>query len=192
MDQQITDLIADFSLEQDIVKRAGILKQLQQIYNVPLVSIAKQTGLKPSHISHILRINRLSPLIIDGYYSQSISATHLFVIARLKDPEKATAVFEKVLTDNLSVGATEIIVREVLNDIHDTGEHLKKEEVDAFIRKMNGAGLDATVVQTRSKAKITLTVKGNLEKTSQILSDFMNGEERKEVPTSEVLSVADL
>ncbi len=193
MEQQVNDLIEEFAKEQDIVKRATLLKQLQQLYNVPLITISRRTGLKPSHVSHIMRINRLSPLIIDGYYSQAISATHLFVLARLRDQTQAAKVYERVLADNLSVAATEVLVRETLYNLQDTGEHLKKEQIDMFVRKMNHRGIDATVLQTRTKGKITLQVKGNLEHTSQVLADFMNEQERREEPpATEILSVADL
>ncbi len=192
MDQQINDLIADFIQEQDIVKRAQIVKTLAQEYKVPLVHIAKQTGLKASHISHILRINRLSPLIIDGYYAESISATHLFSIARLKDPQKEIELFETILTNNLSVGATEILVREQRNNIKDTGTHLDKKEIETFTEKMRERNLDTTVIQTRTKAKIVFEVQGNLEHTSQVLRKFMKDQETVVETKIEVLSVADL
>lgn len=192
MEQQVTDLIAEFSLERDIVKRAGILKQLQKVFNVPLIRIAERTGMKPSYISHIMRINRLSPLIIDGYYSGSISGSHLFMIARVKDPERAAEVYEKVLTGSLSVGATENLIREVLHGISDKGEHIDKKIVEKFSQDLRAIGFEAKVIQTRARAKVILETKGNLEETTKRLKELMNGQDHEEAPENEVLQVADL
>lgn len=111
-------------------------------------------------------------MIVDGYYAEDISLSHLFVISRLKDPKKIIDVYEKVLGKNLTVLATEEIVREILYGIKTEGEALTREEKESY-RQQLGKEIKLKIIQTRIKSKLEIEVKGSLAKTTKILRTIL-------------------
>lgn len=165
--------------EKDIFKKAQLIKQLKEQDGMRLIDISKGLRLKPSYISHILRLNKLPALVIDGYYSNTVSPTHLYVIARLKTQEQMIAAYEHVLAHNLAVQDTEMLVRSVLYGVKGIGEYLNQDEKRVFEVGMRQLGIDAKIVQSRVRSKITLEMKGDLLKTSVIMKDIMQLLQRK-------------
>ena len=79
-------------------------------------------------------------MIVDGYYSKLISISHLFMISRLKTKEDMMKIYEKVLSQNLTVLQTEAEVRDILYQIKTTGLVLDKNElknIESLISKHN-------------------------------------------------------
>lgn len=174
MGDQVTQSTFDHILqEQDIFKKAQSILKLKEEQGIRLVDISKGLKLKPSYVSHILRLNKLPPLVIDGYYSNTVSPTHLYVIARLKNHDQMIAAYEHVLAHNLAVQETEILVRTVLYGLKGEGEYLQADERRVFEVAMRQLGIEATVIQSRIRSKLTLEVKGDLLKTSVLMKDIM-------------------
>lgn len=175
MDQEIDSVSTQIKDSQDYFQKAKLLLFLKRDKGVRVSEIGKKIGLKPSYISHILRLNHLPELVKDGYYSKLISVSHLFIISRLKTHKQIIEVYEKILSDDLTTQKTESMVREILYQLKDRGEYLGKEERDEFSKNYNGTDtIHTQIIQSRLKGKLIIEIKGNLEKTSEELRKIMN------------------
>lgn len=175
MTQEIDSVLTQIKTSQDYFKKAKLLLFLKKDKQLPVNEMARHLELKPSYVSHILRLNRLPELVKDGYYSKLISLSHLFIISRLKSSKQMIDVYEKILADTLTTQQTETTVREMLYQIKDQGEYITKGEVEEFSKTYNGSDDTQTkIIQSRLRGKLIVEIKGNLEKTSQELRKIMN------------------
>lgn len=176
MSSDFDQIAESIKKESDIMQKVRLLTHLTKTLDVKIIDIAKKIKVKSSYICHLLRLKRLPEAILDGYYSDSISLSHLFIISRIKDKTKMIDVYEKVLADSLTVKATEELVRDILYGIKTEGEYISPEEKQEYGEKVTGLrkNLKLKIIQTRIKSKIILEVKGNLEKTSKIVRGLLN------------------
>ena len=170
------NLIESIKKETDVMQKVRLLTHLTKTLDVKIIDIARKIKVKSSYICHLLRLKRLPEAILDGYYSNSISLSHLFIISRIKDKTKMIDVYEKVLADSLTVKATEELVRDILYGIKTEGEYIGPEEKKEYSERVMGLrkNLKLKIIQTRIKSKIILEVKGNLENTSKVVRGLLN------------------
>lgn len=176
MDEEIKRLVEQLNKEPDVFTKARIVQFLNKEKNLPIVKLAKILSLKPAYICHLLRLLKLPEIVVDGYYSKIISLSHLMTISRLKRKEEMVAVYESVLSKNLSVKKTEELVREKLFQIKSYGERIDQEtkrKIEEKFKKIDKE-INVKIIQTRIQAKLTLTIRGSLEKTSGILRKIIN------------------
>jgi transcriptional regulator with XRE-family HTH domain len=154
----------------DIFEKARLLKFLKE-KDLRLTDIANELKMKPSYVSHFLRLNKLPDIVVDGYYAKLVSASHLFIIARLKDYKSMVSVYEKILSESLTSTATEILVREELYQTKTEGERIKKDDIERMERLLQRALGDIKLdhIQTRIHSKLTITTKGSLEHTTNVI-----------------------
>lgn len=169
----VTELLNKLRVEEDVFKVSSILHQLIREEQMPLVQVSRELGAKPSYISHLLRIKKLPSIVIDGYYSKTVSLSHLFIISRLTSVDDMIKVYEQVLSGNLPTAKTEELVRELLFHVDSKGERVDKNRVDSLKSKFKDKGIDFEVVQTRTKGRIVLEMKGNLERTSGLIEELL-------------------
>jgi hypothetical protein len=168
----VKDLLDQLRAEDDVFKVSELLHKLIRDEQVPLVQVSRELGAKPSYVSHLMRIKKLPSIIIDGYYSKSVSLSHLFIISRLSSIEDMIKLYEQVLANNLPTAKTEEIVREMLFHIDSKGERVDKHKLQALKDKFKKKGVDFEVTQTRTKGRICLEMKGNLETTTQFIEEL--------------------
>lgn len=162
------NLIESIKNEKDIVKKVNLLYELTKSREVKIKDIASKLGVQSSYVCHLLRLKRIPEVVIDGFYSNNISLSHLFIISRIKEPEKIIQIYEKVLSESLTVKGTEEAVREALYGLKTDGEYLKPEEKNDFAQKITGfkKNFKLQIIQTRIKSKIVFEIKGSLDQTS--------------------------
>jgi hypothetical protein len=119
-----------------LILKAKLLHQLNQGKKISLKKLSETMGLKPAYLCHILRLNRLPEIVIDGYYAKNISLSHLFIISRLSSEEQIITAYEQVLSHNLTVLQTEELIREQLHQIKTSGSYLTGNEKDNYIGKI--------------------------------------------------------
>lgn len=172
---EIDQIIDSIKKESDIMQKVRLLTNLIKTKDIKVKDVAEKLGVKSSYVCHLLRLIRLPDTIIDGYYSDNISLSHLFVISRVKDTGKMVEVYEKVLTESLTVKKTEELVRDILYGVKTQGDYISPEEKENFIQKMKALkkNLNLGIIQTRTKIKIILEIKGDLEDTSQEVRNLM-------------------
>lgn len=170
------DYIQKFNSEKDIFEKAKIVKFLIREKNYKVKEIAEKIGVSSSYICHLERILNLPEMIIDGYYSKLISISHLFLLSRIKNTDILIKVYEKILSDNLTIQQTDNLIREELYQVLNKGDYLKKEEKENLISKFNQKfpGVFLKIIQTKKHGKILINIKGNLEKTSKLIKKIIS------------------
>lgn len=161
---------------KDPIKKARLIKTVIKNHDLRIKEIARQLAMTPSYVCHLLRLTRLSEIIIDGYYSGTVALSHLFVVSRLKNQSSALIAYEKILTNNLTVRQLEEYVREQLYNIQGRGQKLQERVKQALRERYLSIdkNLAVSIVQTRVKARLTLSIKGDPEKTSAVLEKIAN------------------
>lgn len=161
--------------EKDIFHKAKLLHKLQKEEDVPLKFIAEGLDLKPAYICHLLRLNRIPEIIVDGYYSSLISMSHLFIISRVKDVDVMVQIYEKILADGLNAVYTEKLVREHLHGVKTEGDYLPAHEREKYRHagKKDGTHINIDINQSRIKTRLTVEVKGSLQESNNILRRLM-------------------
>lgn len=174
--QLIFDQIKNSS---DYFQKAKLISYLTQHHKLRIKDIAHELQLKPSYLCHIIRLNKLPELIMDGYYSELITISHLFVISLLKSHEDMNSLYEEVLRDNLSVKATEERVRHKLHNVSSEGEYVsEKHSSDTLVFLENKYNAKAKLIQTRIKTKLIIEWSGSrkdrYEKVTSLLKKLLD------------------
>jgi ParB family chromosome partitioning protein len=133
--------------------------------------IASKLAVKPSYLSNLLRILKLPEIIIDGYYSNTISLSHLIVLSRLKTEDDLVSVYEKILSENMTVLQLDEVVREKLYSLDSKGTKIPQEIKNKIIEKYRRLGekVHVQVTQTQIQAKVVIVSKGNRIETTEFL-----------------------
>lgn len=176
MPSDIDTVIEQIKNESNFITKAKLLRFLTVDKEIKIKDAAAKLGMKESYVCHILRLNKLNDMIVDGYYSKLISISHLFIISRLHSTEDIMKAYETVLSNNYTVGQTEELVREMLYKTKTVGEHLAPDELKAATEKIAAMYPGATlkIVQTRVKNKCTVEIKGSLAETTPVMRSLIH------------------
>lgn len=162
--------------ESDVFSKAKLIRHLLKEKNVKVADLAGKLSMTSSYLCHINRLNKLPDIVIDGYYSHLINISHLFLISRVNDEKKLIEIYEKVLSDNLTVKQTEDLIREVVYEVKNKGNYIKPKDKSELIKKIKDKIPDSGVLitQTRTRGKIFFEIKGSLEKSSKLIKEIVN------------------
>ncbi|WP_033956382.1 ParB/RepB/Spo0J family partition protein [Psychroserpens jangbogonensis] len=95
--------------------------------------MSERVGKKRSTIANYLRLLKLDPIIQTGMRDGFISMGHGRAIINIEDQSIQLDIYEKIITDKLSVRATEQLVKNFHNTT--TVSPTKKEELPKYIKK---------------------------------------------------------
>lgn len=171
MREEIEMLLQAFRQETDLFKKGKIVSLLRSTHDMPLKDISRAVGLKPSYLCHLNRLNRIPEIVADGYYSDLITMSHLFILSRLKNSESIIKAYEQVLSRSLTIAQTEEHIRDVLYHVKTDGAYFTEEEKRRLITNISSGNDSVTVhiIQTRVKNKLVIEVKGPLSETSEVM-----------------------
>jgi hypothetical protein len=171
MDQETVKLLESVAKEPDYFNKATLLHHLKNEKKIRIKDLAEKLNLKPAYICHILRLSKLPDIVKDGYYSKTVSLSHLFIIARLETHEQMLAAYEKILGKGLTALQTEALIREMLYDVETEGKYLEKSVIGEFHKSLKDIGQEYSVklIQTRVRGRLIIEVKGGLDKTTPAL-----------------------
>lgn len=175
MNTAATALIHQLIEESDYFKKAQLVDVLRRQECLSVKEIAGQIDKHPSYVSHLNRLLRLPPIVIDGYYSGQVALSHLVILSRLKDPEKMENVYTEILSKGFTSQQTEELIRMQNFDITSEPEKVPPSELHTLVEEVKEKlqGTDVKVVQTRIKGKITLELKGNSKQTTEFLRQVL-------------------
>ncbi len=175
MDKETEKIFLQIKEEKDFLTKAKLIEYLKKDKQLRIIDISRQLNIKPSYICHLLRLNRLPLIVIDGYYSKLISLSHLFVISRIKNNEKIVSLYEKVLAENLTVASTEEEVRKIIHNTKTRGNPLQEKELVKIIEKLKNKWLvnNFKLIQTRIRSKLIIEIKGDLKQTSERIKKIL-------------------
>lgn len=162
--------------EKDPFKKARMIGEKVSKEEVKIKDIAQELGKTSSYVCHLLRLLRLPEIIIDGYYSHTVSLSHLFIISRLKQQKEAIKAYEQTLINTFTIQQLEIYVREKLYHVKTIGEKVDAGTLQNIEKKFSSIDSDirVSVAQTRISASVNIRVSGNTQKTSEILRHIAN------------------
>ena len=171
MIQDITSLLNQIKENKDIFQKSRLLEYLIREKKLRIVDLAIKTGYKPSYICHLMRLKKIPDAVVDGYYSKSISSSHIYILSRLNDAGQMIKLYEKILGENYTVKQTEESVRELIHQVKSVGKYINKENIEKLTKKIleKFPELDIKIIQTRIKGKVILEIKGDLEKSTKTL-----------------------
>ena len=173
MHEKTQKLIDKIKREKDVFAKAKLLLEVKKEGDFKLSKLSKELGLTPSHMSHIIRLNKLPALVIDGFYSDLVSLTHLFIIARLYTEEEMILAYERILAENLTVFQTDELLREILYKVKSEGRYIVPSEKRNFTAQMKKYGFDTKIIQSRTSARLIITTHGNLKETTEKLRQMI-------------------
>lgn len=176
LSDQVLDRLNTIKSHADPLSQAQMLVELKASTPVANKDIAEVLGMKPSNVSHLLRVTKLPEMVLDGYVSKQISFTHLILISRLKKHEDIVNLYEEILQNGYTALQTERRIREILYLVDNFGNYVNKDKLKVYeqrIEKSLGIGAKATIIQTRIKTKVLIEMSGNLAKTTEFIDTFV-------------------
>jgi len=171
MIQDISSLLARIKDEKDIFQKARLIDYILKEKKLRIIDLSKKIGFKSSFICHLLRLKKIPDVVVDGYYSKSISSSHIYILSRLNNTKQMIELYEKILGENYSVKQTEEAVRDYLYQVKSVGKYINKENIEKQTKKIKEKfpELNIQIIQTRIRGRVILEIKGDLEKSSKIL-----------------------
>jgi hypothetical protein len=162
MDQDILGYVNQIKQTNDYFAKAKLITFLVRKKKIKVKDLSVSLGLKPSYLCHIMRLNKLSEIIMDGYYSQLITLSHLFVLSLLTTESDIMDVYEAVLGNSLTVLQTEELVRSKRHGISPAGEYIQEVKIKHIKSKLKESfNAEMKVIQTRIKTKVIIEWKGS-------------------------------
>ena len=115
--ESITMALVENIQRQDLdpIEIALSYQQLIEQVNLTQDQMSKRVGKKRSTITNYLRLLKLAPIIQTGIRDGFISMGHGRAIIAIEDPEQQAEVYQRIISDNLSVRDTEELVRRLQN-----------------------------------------------------------------------------
>lgn len=177
------------------LERAQAYRRLMDEFGLTNSEIAQRVGKSPAYISNSIRLLSLPDSLKDAIMSDQTTEGHVRALSSLEDPRLIVEGYKEVLKKDLSVRATEELVRRMRSQhgilakrsapIHKM--HILSEEVekvrDDLIKTLSFNGKQAGVkyILTNSQAKLEINLPGRAEETaplirkiSEILSGFLH------------------
>lgn len=175
MIQDISSLLNQIKEDKDIFQKSRLIEYILKEKNIRIVDLAGKIGYKSSYICHLLRLKKIPDVVVDGYYSKSISSSHVYILSRLNNKQQMIELYEKILSENYTVRQTEEAVRNYLYQVKSVGKYLNEEYVEKIVKKINEKypEVKIKIVQTRIKGKVIFEIKGSLEESSKILKQVL-------------------
>jgi ParB family chromosome partitioning protein len=176
MIQDITSLLNQIKADKDIFQKSRLLEYVIKEKNLRIIDLANKIGYKSSYICHLLRLKKIPDVVIDGYYSKSISSSHIYVLSRLNDKKQMIELYEKILGESYTVKQTEMAVRDYLYQVKSIGKYINLEVKEKLTQKIieKYPQLNVQIIQTRIKGKVIFEVKGDLETSSRTIKNILD------------------
>src|SRR3989338_9844526 len=175
MIQDITSLLNQIKTDKDIFQKSRLIDYIIKEKNLRIIDLAQKIGYKSSYICHLLRLKKIPEAVVDGYYSKSISSSHIFILSRLNDKKQMIELYEKILGENFSVKQTENEVRNYLYQVKSTGKYIDREDIEELTNKIKEKfpEINVQIIQTRIKGRVIFEIKGSLEKSSKEIKKIL-------------------
>lgn len=160
--------------ELNPIERALAYKRLIDEFGLGTNEVAKRVGKSAPTVSNTIRLLSLPDAIKDALAAGVITEGHVRPLISLGDPKLMLELFKKILRENTTVRQTEELARQVKGEVQQKeprtpGDRMyvpeQNEMVKEIQRKLNIA--KASIYQSRSQARLTLVIKGDIEATTQ-------------------------
>src|SRR5690554_7059147 len=152
----------------DPIEIALSYQRLIDEVNVTQEELSDRVGKKRSTIANYLRLLKLDPIIQTGIRDGFISMGHGRALINIEDLSDQLDIYEKILSQNLSVRETEALVREYKNPEQKAAS--QKTVIPPFAKKAKKELTD--LFETSVDVKVTKSGKGQLVVPFKNQEDF--------------------
>jgi len=156
------------------LERAQGFKRMMDEFALGTAEIAQRVGKSQAYVSNSLRLLTLPDALKDAMLSGIVTEGHIRALAGIEDPNQMVEALRQILREGGSVRRAEELSREYKAKSSALPKHdyqrVHSDEMVAM-EKALGERLAAKIkiAQSMREAKLTIVVKGNLEKTSDLL-----------------------
>ncbi|GIW62978.1 MAG: hypothetical protein KatS3mg090_0804 [Patescibacteria group bacterium] len=170
----LDEIVSAIKKTKDPFTKGKLIKQALKDFSLTYQKLSKLTSIQSSYLAHYVRLLKLPDLIIDGYYSQIISITHLLILSRLKTQDDMIKLYEEILKNNYTALQTEERVRNILHNVYEQGyskyySQDKIKELEQIIKSKLNPNLKVKIIQSRVRTKVVLELKANLLESNLML-----------------------
>ena len=152
----------------DPIEIALSYQRLIEEINVTQEELSDRVGKNRSTIANYLRLLKLDPIIQTGMRDGFISMGHGRALINVADLSDQLDIYEKILSQNLSVRETEALVRNFKNPIEKVAS--QKDVAPAFAKKAKKELTD--IFETSVEVKVSKSGKGQLVVPFKNQEDF--------------------
>lgn len=145
------------------MEEAESYRRLQEDFGLSQEQISVKVGKSRSAITNSLRLLQLDHRVVNFVVQNKISSGHARALLSIVDAEKQFELAEQIIEDELSVRATEALVKAELNHT----EEIKKPEAENFLESANKKAVEnelktifstkVHINQMKKKGKIEIT-----------------------------------
>lgn len=119
----------------DPIEIALSYQRLIDEINLTQEQMSERVGKKRSTIANYLRLLKLDPIIQTGMRDGFISMGHGRAMVNIESPVDQLEVYEKIISNKLSVRATEQLVKNLNNQEEDAKEDKIPAEIPKYVKK---------------------------------------------------------
>lgn len=158
------------------LERAQGFKRMMDEFGLGSAEIAQRIGKSQAYVSNSLRLLTLPDALKDALLSGIVTEGHIRALAGIEDPNEMIDALRQVLREGGSVRRAEELSREYKAKAPDNGQSRpitarvhsdEMVEMEKSLGERMGARIK--IAQSMREAKMTMVVKGNLEKTTDFL-----------------------
>ncbi len=162
------------------IEKALAYKRLIDEFGLGTNEVAKRVGKSAPAVSNTIRLLTLPDAIKDALVAGVITEGHVRPLISLGDTKLMLELFKKILRENSTVRTTEELARQVKGEAEKKEPRAAKKdklwvpELDEMAKDIeSNYGLNKVdITQSRSLARITIVVKGDVEVTTPKLKEI--------------------
>ena len=155
--------------ELDAIEIALSYQQLIEEIKLTQEQLSKRVGKDRSSITNYLRLLKLDPIIQTGIRDGMITMGHGRALMAIEDNDIQFEIYERIVRDNLSVRATEKLIKDFKNGVNTTEQTKEKVELPSYFQ----SAMDHFQQRLNTSVKIQRNDKGK----GKIIIDFTSDEE---------------
>lgn len=161
------------------IERALAYKRLIDEFGLGTNEVAKRVGKSAPTVSNTMRLLSLPDAIKDALVAGVITEGHVRPLISLGDTKLMLDLFKKILKENSTVRQTEELARQIKSEVQKKEPRTKQDklwvpELEELAREIEKRyALDKVAIsQSRSLAKITIIVRGDVEVTTPKIKEL--------------------
>lgn len=162
------------------IEKALAYKRLIDEFGLGTNEVAKRVGKSAPAVSNTIRLLTLPDAIKDALVAGVITEGHVRPLISLGDTKLMLELFKKILRENSTVRTTEELARQAKGEVEKREPRAAKKdklwvpELDEMAKDIeSNYGLNKVdITQSRSLARITIVVKGDVEVTTPKLKEI--------------------
>ncbi len=155
------------------LERAQGFKRLMDEFSLGTAEIAQRIGKSQSYVANSLRLLTLPDALKDAMISGAVTEGHIRALAAIDDSSLMVEALRQILKEQGSVRRAEELAREMKAKSHvqprDEKERIYNEDVAVVQKTISSLLGHARITQSGRSAKLIITLRGPVEKTTGII-----------------------